>query len=95
MVRFMSLVNCAPPWNAHGCFLDESPVIQQFVIEADGVWGPYLKCNPFTTAEGVPILDEPFLCDYGNSGPPAPVDQSRVAMALEAARVRVQTRQWA
>lgn len=74
MGRFMSLVNCTPPWNMHGCFLDESPVIQQFVIETDGVWGPYLKCNPFTTAEGVPILDEPFLCDYGNSGPPAPVD---------------------
>lgn len=74
MERFMSLVGCAPPWTSHGCFLDESPVIQQFVIEADGVWGPYLKCNPLTTSEGVPILDEPFLCDYGNQGPPGSVE---------------------
>ena len=81
MSRFMSLVNCAPPWTAHGCFLDELPVIQEFVLETDGVWGPYLKCNPLTAPNpsdperpGVPILDEPFLCNYGNSGPPQPVD---------------------
>jgi hypothetical protein len=39
MQRFMQLVNCTPPWTRHGCFLDEDPVIQQFVIEADGLWG--------------------------------------------------------
>ena len=74
MSRFMSLVDCAPPWTRHGCFLDEQPVIQQFVIETDGVWGPYMKCNPLTTPQGVPIIDEPFLCNYGNQGPPQPVD---------------------
>ena len=80
MGRFMSLVDCKPPWTSHGCFLDEQPVIQEFTLETDGMWGPYMKCNPLTDpGTNQPILDQPFLCNYGNAGPggppqPPPVD---------------------
>jgi hypothetical protein len=66
MQRFMQLVNCTAPFSKHGCFLDEDPVVQQFVIEADGQWGPYLKCNPIDGPDGSPNLAAPFLCNYGN-----------------------------
>jgi hypothetical protein len=41
-------------------------VIQQFWIEANGWWGPYLRCNPVRGPSGSPDLSAPFRCSYGN-----------------------------
>jgi hypothetical protein len=46
--RLQSLWKCKPPYNAgeKGCFLANDPVIVAFDVEFDGLYGPFLRCNP-------------------------------------------------
>ena len=39
-------VRCKPPWTGKQCFLAKEAVIQQWIIETDGSYGPYSACNP-------------------------------------------------
>ena len=66
--RYPRLVRCRPPYETYGCFLADDPVVQEFVIETDGGYGPYLKCNPQPGPHRLqPDPTKPFNCEYGNS----------------------------
>ena len=45
-MMLVHLAECKPPYTSWGCFLAEKPVITKYLLETDGVYGPYLKCTP-------------------------------------------------
>jgi hypothetical protein len=66
----LRMLDCKPPWNGFGCFLANNPVITKFVMEVDGQYGPYLKCNPrqMYGADGSEawVDTKTWDCTYGN-----------------------------
>eukprot|EP01052_Picozoa_sp_SAG31_P011869 SAG31_NODE_683_length_12836_cov_8.304938_2_plen_143_part_00 len=68
------LAECKPPYMRWGCFLAEQPVITKYILETDGTYGPYLKCNPRVHVDpktGTAIWEDTtnFDCTYGNNVP--------------------------
>ena len=47
MERFRTRIDCTPAQaNTDGCFLGFEPVVRRFMLEVDGKWGPFFRCNP-------------------------------------------------
>ena len=72
-MMLVHLAECQPPYTSSGCFLAASPpVITKYLLETDGEYGPYLKCNPrvHTDPDGHVLWQDTskFDCTYGNNG---------------------------
>jgi hypothetical protein len=65
---FLHLLDCSPGGVKLGCFLADDPVITAFVVETDGRYGPYLKCNPRQRA-ATWVDTSVWDCTYGNGVP--------------------------
>ncbi len=72
-MMLVHLETCKPPFTSWGCFLANQPVITKYILETDGVYGPYLKCNPrvyYDDDHEVAWEDTAtFDCTYGNNVP--------------------------
>jgi hypothetical protein len=64
--RFREQVSCTPAQaNTDGCFLGYKPVVRRFMLEMDGRWGPFLRCNPlpfYNPTDGVHVDTKNWGC---------------------------------
>jgi hypothetical protein len=86
-MMLVHLAACEPPYTSWGCFLAEKPVITKFTLETDGVYGPYLKCNPRVHTDSVTWEDTAhFDCTCAPRPPPPRPGPRRQAQPRTPAR---------
>jgi hypothetical protein len=74
--RFKAMETCtAAQANTNQCFLGFEPTVRRFMVEMDGRWGPFMRCNPLpfynpTDSDHVDTLN--WGCFPWHGYPPTP-----------------------
>jgi hypothetical protein len=74
--RFRAMMTCTPELaNTNACFLGVQPVVRRFLVEMDGKWGPFMRCNPlpfYNPTDSVHVDTKNWGCFPWHGYPPTP-----------------------
>jgi hypothetical protein len=75
--KFRAQMTCTPDEaNTDSCFLGFKPVVRRFMLEMDGKWGPFFRCNPMPFAnnpdDGVHVDTKHWGCYPWHGRAPTP-----------------------